>query len=110
MSQLHAFLIDSLMYAMLCGWCHVYVGMLCVAFSLSVYINMIQHTGNATTQPARYGKGSGVSLLDQVVCHGNETSLLSCTHAQVGSRECTYQQDASATCIGESPSPSLPGG
>eukprot|EP00731_Ephydatia_muelleri_P030938 Em0022g452a len=55
--------------------------------------------GNSTTRSVRYGRGYGVSLLDQTVCHGNETSLLSCAHAQVGSRECTYPQDASATCI-----------
>ena len=61
-----------------------------------------QHAGNSTTRSVRYGRGYGVSLLDQTVCHGNETSLLSCAHAQVGSRECTYPQDASATCIGES--------
>ena len=101
------------------GSVHVFVCVcLCVCLVVCVYLMCCmcahsKHVGNSTMQLVRFGRGSGTSILSQTVCHGNETSLLNCTHAQVGSRECTYQQDASATCIGEyhsSHPPFLPSG
>ena len=54
-----------------------------------------------TPQRALFGRGSGIALLSRTVCRGNETSLLSCAHAPVGSMECTNSQDATAFCISE---------
>ena len=47
---------------------------------------------------ARYGQGTGPSLLNTVSCLGSESSLFSCSHRGVGNYNCLYNEDASVRC------------
>jgi len=50
----------------------------------------------------RYGAGSGVILLDDVQCVGNETSIHNCRHRGWKFHNCDHRQDVSVSC-GTSP-------
>ena len=47
---------------------------------------------------AYFGEGSGLIVLDQVECLGNETSLLSCRAQAFGNHNCRSQEDSSVYC------------
>ena len=53
---------------------------------------------------ARYGRGTGPSLLDQLGCTGSEKALLNCTHTEIGgftSSYCRYYDDVGVRCQGK---------
>jgi len=48
-----------------------------------------------------YGRGSGPMWLDNVMCNGNEASLVECTYPGVGIIEgCTHDKDVGVRCSG----------
>ena len=47
---------------------------------------------------ARYSKGTGPILLDDVSCLGSESSLFSCGHRGLGNHNCDHNKDASVRC------------
>ena len=49
-------------------------------------------------QNARFGRGTGPILLDNVNCFGFESSLFSCGHSGVGNHNCSRSKDASVRC------------
>ena len=49
---------------------------------------------------AYYGSGLGEVLLDNVVCRGDELSLLECEHEPVGMTNCDHSEDAGVRCEG----------
>ena len=50
---------------------------------------------------ADFGQGSGSIWLDNVMCTGNESTLVSCGHLGVGiSRSCRHSEDAGVRCSG----------
>ena len=49
-------------------------------------------------QNARFGRGTGPILLDNVNCFGSESSLFSCGHSGVGNHNCSHSKDASIRC------------
>ncbi|XP_030425732.1 deleted in malignant brain tumors 1 protein-like isoform X3 [Gopherus evgoodei] len=56
--------------------------------------------GRAIEAPtnARFGKGFGRILLDDVQCRGNEHSLWQCLHRGWGIHNCAHRKDASVIC------------
>ena len=52
----------------------------------------------ATFGASPFGEGHGSVLLDDVVCVGNETSLLACSHSGFGEHSCRHIQDAGVVC------------
>ena len=51
---------------------------------------------------ARYGRGDGRNVLDNLRCTGRENSLLNCPHRGIGvtSRYCDHSDDAGVECPG----------
>ena len=49
---------------------------------------------------AYFGRGSGGILLDDVVCQGNESSLLECDTNHIGQHNCDHLEDAGVRCGG----------
>eukprot|EP00057_Strongylocentrotus_purpuratus_P011985 XP_011666459.1 PREDICTED: deleted in malignant brain tumors 1 protein-like [Strongylocentrotus purpuratus] len=47
---------------------------------------------------ARFGQGSGRSLLGYVNCDGNEDNVADCAHAGIGRYSCSHTRDAGAIC------------
>ena len=52
--------------------------------------------------PLTFGGGSGPIWLDKVQCHGNETSVVNCSHRGLGvtASYCSHSNDAGVQCIG----------
>ena len=48
----------------------------------------------------RFVAGSGQIWLDDVDCVGDESSLFSCRHREVGFHNCVHREDASVRCRG----------
>lgn len=50
----------------------------------------------------KYGRGTGEILLDNIVCRGNESSLLECDHNQLRENNCAsdHSEDAGVICGG----------
>ena len=50
---------------------------------------------------AGFGDGSGSILLDNLVCAGNESSLLNCSSdVAIGDSDCQHSEDAGVRCEG----------
>ncbi|NWS26794.1 DMBT1 protein, partial [Polioptila caerulea] len=49
---------------------------------------------------AYFGQGSGDIVLDNVMCSGNEASLLRCNHTGWRIHNCAHYEDASIVCSG----------
>lgn len=53
---------------------------------------------------SRYGKGNGLTLLDDLMCNGNGESLLyDCDHAEIFQNDCAsdHSEDAGVVCGGK---------
>ena len=50
---------------------------------------------------ATYGSFYSPILLDNLVCEGSESSLLSCTHNDIGMSNCDHSEDAGVKCNAE---------
>ncbi|KAG9264045.1 deleted in malignant brain tumors 1 protein-like, partial [Astyanax mexicanus] len=48
-----------------------------------------------------FGKGTGLTLMDNVGCSGNESSIRECRHNGFGKHDCNHGEDAGVTCSGE---------
>ena len=51
----------------------------------------------------RFGGGNGDILLDNVVCRGNESSLLECSTNPIRQHNCDHSEDAGVMCEGKYP-------
>ncbi|XP_013358475.1 PREDICTED: deleted in malignant brain tumors 1 protein [Chinchilla lanigera] len=65
--------------------------------------------GRAVAAPTRahFGAGSGMILLDDVECVGNESHLGQCVHGSRAGHNCGHLEDASVVCTGVDGSPAL---
>lgn len=51
---------------------------------------------------AQFGQGNGSIVLDDVTCHGHETSLLDCQRRDFLDQNCGHSEDAGVVCSSES--------
>ena len=54
-------------------------------------------TGAQGYRSARYGRGSGSILLDDVRCNGSETRLIDCPY-DTDTSDCNHYEDAGVAC------------
>ena len=47
---------------------------------------------------ARFGRGSGEILLDDVGCSGSESTIVNCQYRGWGVEDCSHSEDASVIC------------
>ena len=65
------------------------------------------HYTHSSAAPIRgleseYGSGSGPITLDNVVCSGGESNLLSCQHNPVFEHNCQHYEDVAVICESKS--------
>lgn len=65
-----------------------------IHFHYSLFIS--QNALPATA--AAFGQGTGNILLDNVVCQGNESSILDCRTNPVGTNDCEHSEDVGVIC------------
>ena len=65
----------------------------------TVVCRMLGYTGGTAYQEAKFGRGTGDILLDDVHCTGGEKSLFDCPHAGIGVNDCTHAEDAGVRCV-----------
>ena len=61
---------------------------------MSIFIDAVPLRG------AFFGRGSRPILLDNVVCQGDESSLLECQSNPIGNHNCDHSEDAGVRCEG----------
>ena len=61
---------------------------------------MLTLTGTLARTNAYYGQGSGLIMVTNVGCAGEEQSLLNCTHTGYGVTSCRHYEDAGVRCPG----------
>ena len=58
-------------------------------------------SGSIPVRNAGFGDGSGSILLDNLVCEGDESSLLDCaSDVAIGNSDCQHSEDAGVRCEG----------
>ena len=70
---------------------------------LFISISCNLHIGAIAVKNGYFGEGKELILLDDVMCTGNEASLLSCprrNNAQLYSSNCNHSEDAGVICQG----------
>ncbi|XP_025089737.1 uncharacterized protein LOC112561443 [Pomacea canaliculata] len=69
--------------------------------SAVVICRMLQFHGETPVvhSSAHYGEGTLPILLDDVMCRGNETNILDCTHSPIGVSNCRHNEDAGIDCL-----------
>ena len=59
-------------------------------------------SGSIPVRSAGFGEGSGSILLDNLVCGGDESSLLNCaSDVAIGYSDCQHSEDAGVKCEGK---------
>ena len=59
-------------------------------------------SGSIPVRSAGFGEGNGSILLDNLVCEGDESSLLNCaSDVAIGYSDCQHSEDAGVKCEGK---------
>ena len=56
--------------------------------------------GAFATDTRTFGQGTGLILLDELQCTGNETRLIDCPSNEVGAHNCAHFEDIGVSCAG----------
>ena len=73
------------------------------SYDARVVCRQLGYTSGTAYGDAVYGQGTGQIWLDDLMCIGNETSLLNCRHGGIGSHDCWHEEDASVDCYNGEP-------
>ena len=69
------------------------------SFNLFHYI--YDHLDSIAVQNAGFGEGNGSILFDDLICNGDEASLLECTRGvDINASNCEHREDAGVRCQG----------
>ena len=71
-------------------------------FIVYIIIIVIRFRYRGTVIGNRYGPGTGLIVMDNVRCVGNETSITDCPHTGYLTHNCDHSEDVSVSC-GTSP-------
>ena len=55
----------------------------------------------------QFGPGSGVILMNNAACLGNESMLIDCSYTGTGISNCSHSDDAGVICNGQTPGDDL---
>ena len=62
---------------------------------------IVSPTGSIPVRNAMFGEGIGSILLDNLMCEGNENSLMDCVaNKDIGTHNCEHSEDAGVRCEG----------
>ena len=56
--------------------------------------------GAYATDTRTFGQGTGLILLDELRCTGNETRLINCPSNEIGVHNCRHVEDIGVSCPG----------
>ena len=68
-----------------------------VIVTLGVFFHCV---GAVATDIRTFGQGTGLILLDELGCTGNETRLINCSSNEVGVHNCRHSEDIGVSCPG----------
>ena len=67
----------------------------------TVICKQLGYSRGSARVSAYFGEGSGLILLDNVNCHGAESSIFDCNLMKFGQSDCSHNEDAGVVCFGE---------
>ncbi|XP_023031907.1 uncharacterized protein LOC6643128 isoform X2 [Drosophila willistoni] len=73
------------------------------AKSAQIACNSLGYYGSAKIEKNIFGPASGPIWLDEVMCHGNESSIDKCSHWNWGEHNCNHTEDVSLRCTAGPP-------
>ncbi|XP_057592915.1 deleted in malignant brain tumors 1 protein-like [Hippopotamus amphibius kiboko] len=68
---------------------------------------LVVEQGGAPAGSAQFGQGSGLIVLEEVCCSGNETYLSNCRHRNWNSHNCGHHEDINVICSAARPQSTL---
>lgn len=70
-------------------------------YSIPACSHVIFHSDSLAAVEGLFGSGEGPILLDNVMCSGEEESILACHAEELGMSNCFHTEDAGVVCPSE---------